>query len=163
MASRDVPRERPVDADVDLRVPAQRREIARRQWDVLAVIAAGGVLGAEGRYGLSVLLPHTAGGWPWATLLTNASGCLLIGVLMVVITELVTPHRLLRPFLGVGLLGGYTTFSTYSVEMVQLLGSGHPGRALAYLVASPLVALLAVWLGTLGTRAAAWRPSRAVA
>jgi CrcB protein len=111
------------------------------------------VLGAEARYGLSVALPHSGGQWPWATLIINASGCLLIGVLMVTITELTSPHRLVRPFLGVGVLGGYTTFSTYSVDIVQLLGSGHPGRALGYLVATPLVALAAVWLGATGTRA----------
>lgn len=152
MTRPDQPAEQPVDSDVDLHVASQRRETARRQWDVLAAIAAGGVIGAEARYGLSLAVPHTASQWPWSTLLVNASGCLLIGVLMVTITDLTSPHRLVRPFLGVGVLGGYTTFSTYSVEIVQLLGSGHPGKALGYLVATPLVALVAVWLGAVGTR-----------
>jgi fluoride exporter len=131
----------------------------RCQWDVLAAIAAGGVLGAEARFGISLALPYRAGGWPWATLLINASGCLLIGVLMVAVTEPTRAHRLLRPFLGVGLLGGYTTFSAYSVELVQLLGAGRPGPALAYLVLTPVAALGAVWVGATGTRALRRTPS----
>jgi protein CrcB len=72
----------------------------------------------------------------------NISGCLLIGVLMVVITELVTPHRLVRPFLGVGVLGGYTTFSTATVDALTLVDASRPGAALGYLVATPTLALL---------------------
>ena len=67
---------------------------------------------------------------PWATFLINVSGCALIGVLMVTITELTSPHRLVRPLLGLGVLGGYTTFSTYSVEIHQMLAVGRPGLAL---------------------------------
>ncbi|MGH4024025.1 MAG: fluoride efflux transporter CrcB [Pseudonocardiaceae bacterium] len=120
---------------------------------MVGAVAAGGVLGAEARFGLAVALPHGAGGWPWSTLLINVSGCLLIGVLMVTITELTSPHRLIRPFLGVGVLGGYTTFSTYSVEFLQLLGADRAGPALAYLVVTPLAALAAVWAGAAATRA----------
>ena len=102
-----------VDPDVDVADPVERREVAGpRLHAVLGAIAVGGVVGAEARYGLGVLLPHRADEWPWATLLTNVSGCLLIGVLMVVIVERIRPHPLVRPLLGVGVLGGYTTFST---------------------------------------------------
>lgn len=121
---------------------------------VVGAVAAGGVLGAEARFGLGIALPHGAGGWPWSTLLINVSGCLLIGVLMVTIMELTSPHRLIRPFLGVGVLGGYTTFSTYSVEFLQLLDTGRAGAALAYLVLTPLATLAAVWAGAAATRAA---------
>ena len=120
---------------------------------VVGAVAAGGVLGAEARFGLGVALPRAADGWPWSTLLINVSGCLLIGVLMVTITELTSPHRLIRPFLGVGVLGGYTTFSAYSVEFLQLLDAGRAGPALAYLVVTPLAALAAVWAGAAATRA----------
>jgi CrcB protein len=140
---------------VDLRVPVQRWELAGHRLDVLGAIALGGILGAEARYGLSVALPHASGAWPWATLLTNLSGCLLIGVLMAVITELIEPHRLVRPFLGVGVLGGYTTFSTYSTDLVQMLNAGRPVLALGYLAVTPLGALAAVWAGTVLIRAAA--------
>jgi CrcB protein len=145
----------PGEPDVALDVRARRWELGGHRLDVLGVIAAGGVLGAEARYGMGLALPHASGGWPWSTLLVNLSGCLLIGLLMVIITELTEPHRLIRPFLGVGVLGGYTTFSTFSTEMIQLLNAGRPGPALVYLVVTPLGALTAAWAGTAVTRATA--------
>jgi CrcB protein len=112
---------------------------------VPAAIAAGGVLGALGRYALAEAWPHPAGGFPWATFVTNVSGCLLIGVLMVIVGK--TGSRLLRPFVGVGILGGYTTFSTYVVDAHRAAAAGHPTTALAYLAATLVGALLAVWAG----------------
>ena len=132
--------------------------VAGHRLDVLAVIAAGGVLGAEARYGVGVLLPHAADAWPWSTLLINVSGCVAIGVLMVVITELVDAHPLVRPFFGVGLLGGYTTFSTATVEALTLMLAGRPGAAVGYLVATPTLAVLGCALGVVATRLLAGRP-----
>ncbi|WP_219416928.1 fluoride efflux transporter FluC [Pseudonocardia nigra] len=149
-----------VDPDVDLAVPAPRREPAGHRLDVLGAIAAGGVLGAEARYGLGLALPHAPKGWPWSTLLVNISGCLLIGVLMVVITELVRPHRLVRPFLGVGVLGGYTTFSTATVDALTLLDAGRPAAALGYLVATPALAVLGCAIGVVAARLLAGRSLR---
>jgi CrcB protein len=120
---------------------------------VLAVIALGGVLGAEARYGMSVWLPRQPAQFPVATLLVNASGCFLIGVLMVVVTELTAPHRLVRPFLGVGVLGGYTTFSTATVEVQQLAQNGRAGLALGYLLVTVVAALIAAASGMALTRA----------
>lgn len=140
--------------------PRTRGTSARHQLDVLAVIALGGALGAEMRYGVSVLLPHPPDAVAWSTMIINASGCLLIGVLMVVITELTTPHRLARPFLGVGVLGGFTTFSTYAVDVQRLLVAQRPGAALAYLAGTLLAALVAVWLGAAATRALVGRTIR---
>jgi len=120
---------------------------------VLAVIALGGVLGAEARYGMSVWLPHQPPQLPVATWLVNASGCFLIGVLMVVVTELTAPHRLVRPFLGVGVLGGYTTFSTATVEVQQLAQNGRAGLALGYLLGTVVAALASVASGMALTRA----------
>jgi fluoride exporter len=77
----------PVDPDVDGPGPSEGGVRAPRALAVLLAVALGGVLGAEARYGLGVALPHGVGGWPWSTLVVNASGCLLIGVLMVLITE----------------------------------------------------------------------------
>jgi CrcB protein len=144
-----------VDPDVDVGAPPRRRELAGQPLDVLGAIAVGGVIGAEARYGLGLAWPHGPGGWPWATLLINVSGCLLIGVLMVVITDLVEPHRLTRPFLGVGILGGYTTFSTYTVDAISLADGARPGLAVAYLVVTPVLAVLACALGAGATRLAA--------
>ncbi|MFG1649734.1 fluoride efflux transporter FluC [Micromonospora sp. NPDC049275] len=135
------------DPDVDRHVPADRRELTARPVTVLATIAAGGVLGALGRAGLQHAAPHTPTGFPWATFGINVSGCLLIGVLMATLGHLGGGHPLVRPFLGVGVLGGFTTFSTYAVDIQQALVAGAPGTASAYLAATVLGALVAVGLG----------------
>jgi CrcB protein len=143
-----VPEQLPTDPDVDLHVARHRVELRRGTASLLAAIAAGGVIGATARYGLSVAWPHhQPGGFPWATFVTNVSGCLLIGVLMVLITEAWTAHRLVRPFLGVGVLGGYTTFSTYAVDIQQAIAADHPRVALLYLAATLAAALAAVHTG----------------
>ncbi|MGP4110255.1 FluC/FEX family fluoride channel [Streptomyces sp. 4N509B] len=132
----------------------------RGQAPVLAVVAAGGGLGSAARYGAGRLWPTAEGGWPWATFGVNAAGCALIGVLMVLITEVWAAHRLVRPFLGTGVLGGFTTFSTYSQETHGLLVDGRTGVALAYLTATVAAALSAVWLAAAATRAVARRGRR---
>ncbi|MET8255031.1 CrcB family protein [Micromonospora sp. NPDC005197] len=135
------------DPDVDLRVPADRRELTAHPATILAVIAAGGALGALARAGLQHVAPHAPTAFGWATFGVNVSGCLLIGVLMAVLGHLGGGHPLARPFLGVGVLGGFTTFSTYAVDVQQALVAGAPGVALAYLAATVLGALVAVGLG----------------
>jgi len=117
-------------------------------WPVLAVISGGGVLGALARYGLSAAFPHGPTGFPWATFAINVSGCLLIGILMVLITDVWPSQRLIRPFLGTGVLGGYTTFSTAIVDVQHLLGVGAAGTALAYLAGTVIAALAAVYTGS---------------
>jgi CrcB protein len=147
----------PVDSDVDLHDARQRFELLRTPWSVLGVIAAGGALGALARLGLATAWPHTPGQFPWATLITNVSGCFLIGVLMVLIGEVWSAHRLIRPFLGVGVLGGFTTFSTYTGDVLQLINAGAARTGLLYLVGTVLAALVAVSLGITLTRLAARR------
>lgn len=141
-----------IDPDVDLRDPVQRAETHPHAWDLLAVIAAGGVVGAEARYGIDRAVPYGASGFPWATLLINVVGCLLIGVLMVTVLELSSPHRLVRPFLGVGLLGGFTTFSTFAVDAERLVRLHHPLLALGYVATSLVSCLVAVYVATVVTR-----------
>jgi CrcB protein len=142
-----------VDPDVDLHVPAQRAELRPSPWPVLGAVSAGGVCGALARYGLGRAWPHPDGGFPYSTFVINVSGCLLIGVLMVIVTEVATGRRLLRPFAGVGVLGGYTTFSTYVVDIHRTAAAGAPWTALAYLAATLVGALLAVWAGSAATHA----------
>jgi fluoride exporter len=148
---------RVVDSDVDLHDPAQQQETRPREWDLLLAISVGGVLGALGRYGVSVALPHATGGFPWSTLLINVTGSALIGVLMVVVLDLTSPHRLLRPLLGVGVLGGYTTYSTFAVDAQRLVLAHEPLLALAYVVATVVVCAAAVWAGARLTHAVARR------
>jgi CrcB protein len=133
-------------------VPRQRWELRRAPWAILGVICAGGVFGACARHALALAWPHRPGGFPWATFVTNVSGCLLIGVLLVLISEVWSAHRLLRPFLGVGVLGGYTTFSTYTVDIQRLVAVGAARTALLYLTGTALAALAAVYLGITITR-----------
>ncbi|MDX6293376.1 MAG: fluoride exporter [Kribbellaceae bacterium] len=118
---------------------------------VLGAIALGGAIGALARYGVGRALPHRSGAFPWSTFLINVSGCLLIGVLLVMITEVRTVHPLSRPFLGTGVLGGFTTFSTFAVDTEQLLGD-HPLTAVAYFFGTVAAALLAVQTGVTVTR-----------
>jgi CrcB protein len=144
----------PVDPDVDLHVPSQRREWSRHRF-LLPVIAMGGMLGASARYGAAEAWPTDAHAMPWTTLGVNALGCLLIGALMVLVVEIGGAHPLLRPFAGVGVLGGFTTFSTYAVETNSLIQAGRPALALGYWAGTLLVALVAVATGVFLARAAA--------
>ncbi len=147
----------PVDPDIDLHIAQQRGELPRAPWVLLGAIAVGGALGALARYGLSVALPHARSGFPWSTFLTNVSGCLLLGALMVFVTELPRLPALTRPFLGVGVLGGYTTFSTAVVDTRTLAAAGATRTALLYLLGTLVTALAASLLGTLAARAALGR------
>ncbi|MGW6708533.1 FluC/FEX family fluoride channel [Streptomyces sp. NPDC054956] len=141
-----------IDPDVDLHVPAQRAEPQGR---VLAAVAAGGAVGASARYGVALLWPAAPGAFPWGTFWVNVTGCALIGVLMVLISEGGrSAHPLVRPFVGVGVLGGFTTFSTYAVDFARLLDEGEAGTALAYAGLTVAGALGAVWAAAQMTRRA---------
>lgn len=130
------------------------------RWDVLLAISAGGALGSLARWGVGEILPWTGQGFPWATFVENVSGAFGLGVLMVVLLERWPSSRYARPFLGVGLLGGYTTFSTYMLETRTLLVAGEQVTAMSYLAGSLVAGLLAVWLGIGGARLAVL-PARA--
>lgn len=149
----------PIDPDIDLR-PAglgRGRDRGRNEATTLAAISVGGALGAAGRYLIGVTWPTPAGSFPVGTLAINVLGCALIGVLMVLITGVWSRQRLLRPFLGTGVLGGFTTFSTYTVDIQRLAGT-HMGTALLYLALTPIGALLAVWATAAATRSLVnWR------
>ncbi|MEC3958368.1 fluoride efflux transporter CrcB [Nocardia sp. CDC153] len=137
------PGREPVDPDIDVHDPVQRRELSRSHGAILAVISVGGAIGALARYGLAQLWPTPAGGFPWATFITNVIGCFLIGILMVAVTEIWVAHPLVRPFLGVGILGGFTTFSTYANDTRALLRPDTIVTAFVYFGVTLLCALLA--------------------
>ncbi|MEU7059220.1 CrcB family protein [Streptomyces sp. NPDC046197] len=136
-----------------VRPSAPQRRAWRGEAPVVAVVALGGILGATARYAASLWWPTPPGGFPWTTFWTNVVGCAVIGVFMVVITDAWAAHRLVRPFFGTGVLGGFTTFSTYAVDIQRLVGSGHTRTGLAYLAVTLLTALAAVWLAMTATRA----------
>ncbi|MFC4125218.1 fluoride efflux transporter CrcB [Nocardia rhizosphaerae] len=119
---------------------------------VLAAISMGGGLGASARFGAGHLWPVRPGDFPWSTFTVNVLGCFAIGVLMVAVTELWQAPRLVRPFLGIGVLGGFTTFSTYSAELRTLFDSGAVVAALSYLGLSVLAGLSAVATAVFATR-----------
>jgi len=123
------------------------------QGPAYAAVAVGGAAGALARYGLALALPPVPGQFPLATFLTNVIGGLLIGVLIVLLTETFTAHPLLRPLLVTGVLGGFTTFSTYAVDVQHLLAAHAIGVALGYLFGTLVSALAATWGGILLTRA----------
>ena len=93
---------------------------------VLATVALGGVIGSLGRYAVGVALPHRPGAFPWATLVVNVTGAFAMGLLVAYLVDRPGAHRLARPFVGVGVLGGWTTFSALAVDVVQL-GARRPG------------------------------------
>jgi len=136
------------------------RRVLRSRWDVLAVISAGGVLGSLARWGIATLVPRRPGGFPWATFGVNVAGCVLIGVLMVLVIDVWPPSRYARPFLGTGVLGGFTTFSTYLLDTRSLLAADRPVTAAAYLAGSLTAGLLGVGLGAAGARLVVSRPPR---
>jgi CrcB protein len=126
--------------------------LLRDRWDILLVIAACGALGCVGRWGLGEALARPRGEFPVATFTENLAGAFLLGLLMVWLTEVWPSARYLRPFLAVGVLGGFTTFSTYMLDTRDLLAAGRPALAAAYLVGTMLVGLLAVFAGVLSGR-----------
>lgn len=114
---------------------------------MILAVGVGGSLGTAARYGISLRFPQRVGAIPWATFAVNVTGCLLLGILVVLLAERFPPDRYARPFLGTGVLGGYTTFSTYSVETVMLAKDQFVDRAVAYALGSIVAGLVAAWLG----------------
>jgi CrcB protein len=114
----------------------------------LVFVALGGALGSVARFAIGnavhALWPLR---FPLATLGVNALGSLLIGVLYVLIAERAVLHPEWRSIAMVGFLGGFTTFSTFSLETVTLLEHGFGNQALAYVLASLLLCIGGAWLG----------------
>jgi fluoride exporter len=114
---------------------------------ILGLVALGGVIGALARALIEQAWPHRPDSIGWATLIINVSGCFLIGALLGAIGRYRPEQELIRPFLGVGVLGGYTTFSTHMVEVQQLIEHGRFELGLAYLALQLGSGVIAVALG----------------
>jgi CrcB protein len=126
-----------------------RKDICMIQY---TMVALGGALGAMARfwvYNVTAILGHKPA---WATFGINALGAFLIGAAFVILTEKGTVQPELRSLIVVGFLGAFTTYSSYSLDALQLFEQGHIGVAMMYLLGTMLVCLLAAWLGLSLTR-----------
>jgi CrcB protein len=119
---------------------------------VLVAVALGGVLGSVARYEAGLMWPTRGGDFPWTVLGINVVGCALIGIVIVLATEVYVHRRLARPFLATGVLGGFTTFSAYAVDIERLLRTGHEAVAWSYLALTLVAALVSVTVTTKLTR-----------
>jgi fluoride exporter len=107
------------------------------------LVALGGALGASGRFGVNLLVPWSGAGVPWATLIVNVIGGAAMGALFAFAAE----NRPLMLLLGVGVLGGFTTFSAFSIETVRLLQRGDAGTAATYIALSVTLSIAATFAG----------------
>jgi CrcB protein len=114
--------------------------------------AIGGALGALARWAVAEAFPSSPGGWPWGTLLVNLTGCFLLGGLFAVLAARFPEPSWARPLFGVGVLGGYTTYSTFAVEVVDLLDGAAILLAAGYVLLSTIGGIAAVALGALAVR-----------
>jgi fluoride exporter len=152
----------PIDPDLapgDLSAPVvgryrrfPRRRHGRAQPDVLAVIALGGMVGAVARFEFAEALPTVPGQFPWATFWTNLSGSFALGFLLILLLERFPPTRYLRPFVATGILGAFTTMSTYLVETAVLIKDGHATTGLLYGVGSIAAGLFLAYAGIAAAR-----------
>ena len=113
----------------------------------LVLIALGGAAGAASRYLVDRLAANAFGILGLGTLIVNVSGSFLLGILAAVVMERQLMPAELRPLLGIGFLGAYTTFSTFTLEAWAMAELGYIGAALAYLVGSVVLGMLAVVAG----------------
>jgi fluoride exporter len=110
----------------------------------LAAIFAGGIVGALARTALSQAVPSSARSWPWATFTVNVAGAFMLGYFVTRLQERLPTSAYRRPFLGTGLCGALTTFSTMQVELYAMIRAARWGLALAYAVATVVASFVAL-------------------
>lgn len=113
----------------------------------ILIVGSGSFVGGAIRYLISLAMKGVSKGFPWATLVVNVTGCLLIGLLWGWLSRSSQMEGSLALFLTVGLCGGFTTFSTFSKEALTLLQGGNVWGFVGYVVASVVVGILLVALG----------------
>lgn len=130
--------------------PVSQRTFPSAQARSVALVAAGGVLGAPARYAISDALPSSGYGFPTATFITNLTGALILGALLEGLARLGPDQgrrRSARLLVGTGMCGAYTTYSTLAVDSDQLLRAHRVGLAVAYALGTVLLGLVATGVG----------------
>jgi CrcB protein len=144
----------PVDTDVE--VNAVHRRIDPR---IIGVIAIGGFVGGLARYEIVRAWTATANEFPWSTFVVNTIGAFVLALLVVVTTDVLVGSRYLRPLLGTGFCGAFTTFSAVAVSVDELTAHGHTATAASYAIASVVAGSAAATAGVVLGRAIPKRDS----
>ncbi|MEQ9835949.1 MAG: fluoride efflux transporter CrcB [Roseitalea porphyridii] len=119
----------------------------------ILAVALGGAIGAVGRFAVVSGIGRLLGvGWPWGTLTVNVAGSIIMGIVIELSALAWSPSPQLRAFIVVGVLGAFTTFSSFSLEVVGLLERGQPVPAALYVAASVVICVAGVYLGMRGMR-----------
>ena len=118
----------------------------RRRATLLAVIGAGGAVGAAARYGAGLAIPPRLAAFPYATFVVNVVGAVILGAVVALPADWLAAHELTRPAIGTGFCGGLTTFSTMTLEIYQRVPA-HSALAAVYAVTSLLAAPACAWAG----------------
>ncbi len=140
----------PIDPDL-----APRSAGPRPTWQrpgILAAVGVGGVIGACARYELALAVPFRAGTFPTSTFVINVTGSFVLGFLLTVLVERWRPNEYVRPLVATGIIGAYTTWSTFMTDADKLIRDGHVGVAVVYVAASMVSGLAAVYAGTILAR-----------
>jgi CrcB protein len=117
-------------------------------------VGIGGFAGANARYIVGIFVgERVSSAFPYGTFLVNLTGSLAIGVILTLLTEVLIADPLWRRLIVIGFLGGFTTFSSYTYESIQLVEQGAWGQALAYILGSNLLGLMACAAGVIAARA----------
>ncbi len=117
------------------------------------LVGLGGALGAMARYGIGTAVPAPANGFPLATALINIAGSLAMGVLIGVLAKTTPQYQNeIRLFVAVGIFGGFTTFSSFSLDAITLIERGDFPLATAYIVGSVVLSLAGLYVGLQATR-----------
>jgi CrcB protein len=123
--------------------------VARYDYRALGAVFAGGVAGTLARGALTAVMPAPAATrWPWSTFTANIAGAFLIGYFTTRLLERLPVSSYRRPFLGTGVCGGFTTFSTMQIEIVAMLKHHAYVLAAGYVIASITLGLVAVYAAT---------------
>ena len=120
----------------------------------ILAIAFGGAIGSVARYGMNLYSEHLVGlEFPYGIFLTNVIGSLAIGICFVLIVERPVINDIWRSILMIGFLGGFTTFSTFSLQSIELIQAGRTVEAFVYIFGSLVLSILGCWLGIMAARA----------